>query len=69
MNDNPKIAYWKKVLSLLNKGQNVFIAMVVDHTIHSPGTPGAKLLVTENKEMTLIYIIQLRESFNNIHIV
>ena len=51
MNDNPKIAYWKKVLSLLNKGQNVFIAMVVDHTIHSPGTTGAKLLVTENKEM------------------
>jgi len=51
MNDNPKIAYWKKVLSLLNKGQNVFIAMVVDHTIHSPGTTGAKLLVIENKEM------------------
>jgi len=51
MNDNPKIAYWKKVLSLLNKGQNVFIAMVVDHTIHSPGTTGAKLLVKENKEM------------------
>lgn len=51
MNDNPKIAYWKKVLSLLNKGQNLFIAMVVDHTIHSPGTTGAKLLVTENKEM------------------
>ena len=25
--------------------------MVVDHTIHSPGTTGAKLLVTENKEM------------------
>ena len=51
MNDNPKIAYWKKVLSLLNNGQNVFIAMVVDHTIHSPGTTGAKLLVKENKEM------------------
>ena len=51
MNDNPKIAYWEKVLSLLNKGQNVFIAMVVDHTIHSPGTTGAKLLVKENKEI------------------
>ncbi len=25
--------------------------MVVHHTIHSPGTTGAKLLVTENKEM------------------
>ena len=25
--------------------------MVVDHTIHSPGTTGAKLLITENKEM------------------
>ena len=45
------ISYWKKVLSLLKKEQKVFLAMVVDHTIHSPGTTGAKLLVTENKEM------------------
>lgn len=45
------ISYWKKVLSFLKKEQKVFLAMVVDHTIHSPGTTGAKLLVTENKEM------------------
>jgi len=45
------ISYWKKVLSLLKKEQKVFLALVVDHTIHSPGTTGAKLLVTENKEM------------------
>lgn len=45
------ISYWKKVLSLLKKEQKVFLAMVVDHTIHSPGTTGAKLLVTENKKM------------------
>ena len=45
------ISYWKKVLSLLKEEQKVFLAMVVDHTIHSPGTTGAKLLVTENKEM------------------
>ena len=54
MNDNPNIAYWEKVLSLLNKGQNVFLAMVVDHTIHSPGTTGAKLLVAENITMGTI---------------
>ena len=45
------ISYWKKVLSFLKKEQKVFLAMVVDHAIHSPGTTGAKLLVTENKEM------------------
>ena len=45
------ISYWKKVLSLLKEKEKVFLAMVVDHTIHSPGTIGAKLLVTENKEM------------------
>ena len=45
------ISYWKKVFSLLKEEQKVFLAMVVDHTIHSPGTTGAKLLVTENKEM------------------
>ena len=45
------ISYWKKVLSLLIEEQKAFLAMVVDHTIHSPGTTGAKLLVTENKEM------------------
>ena len=51
MTANPKISYWKKVLSLLNEEQNVFLAMVVHHTIHSPGTTGAKLLVAENKKM------------------
>ena len=45
------ISYWKKVFSLLKEEQKVFLAMVVHHTIHSPGTTGAKLLVTENKEM------------------
>ena len=45
------ISYWKKVLSLLKEKEKVFLAMVVDHTIHSPGTIGAKLLVTKNKEM------------------
>lgn len=45
------ISYWKKVLSLLKEKEKVFLAMVVDHTIHSPGTTGAKLLVTKNKEI------------------
>jgi len=45
------ISYWKKVLSLLKEEKKVFLGMVVDHTIHSPGTTGAKLLVSDNKEM------------------
>ena len=48
---NSNITYWEYVSSLLKDGQNVFLAMVVHHTIHSPGTTGAKLLVTKNKEM------------------
>ena len=48
---NSNITYWEYVSSLLKDGQNVFLAMVVHHTTHSPGTTGAKLLVTENGKM------------------
>ena len=48
---NSNITYWEYVSSLLKDGQNIFLAMVVHHTAHSPGTTGAKLLVTENKKM------------------
>jgi xanthine dehydrogenase accessory factor len=48
---NSNITYWEYVSSLLKDGQNVFLAMVVHHTIHSPGTTGAKLLVTKNRDM------------------
>ena len=34
--------------SLLEKGQNVFLTLVADHTQHSPGTTGAKLLVAKD---------------------
>lgn len=45
------ITYWETVLSLLKKEGRVFLAMVVNHTIHSPGTTGAKLLMGENKKV------------------
>ena len=48
---NSNITYWEYVSSLLKDGQNVFLAMVVHHTIHSPGTTGAKLLVTKNRDI------------------
>ena len=42
--------YWKTVASLLCEGQNVFLAMVAEHTQHSPGTTGAKLLVAKDRD-------------------
>ncbi len=42
--------YWETVASLLRKGQNVFLAMVTEHTLHSPGTTGAKLLVAKDRD-------------------
>ena len=42
--------YWKTVASLLCQGQNVFLAMVAEHTRHSPGTTGAKLLVAKDRD-------------------
>jgi xanthine dehydrogenase accessory factor len=44
---NSRTKYWDIVSSLLNNGQNVFLAMVAEHTPHSPGTTGAKLLVAK----------------------
>ena len=40
--------FWETVGSLLEKGQNVFLTLVADHTQHSPGTTGAKLLVAKD---------------------
>jgi xanthine dehydrogenase accessory factor len=48
---NSKINFWETVASHLKNGERVFLALVVDHTVHSPGTTGAKLLVTENNKM------------------
>ena len=43
-------SFWQTVASLLEKGQNVFLALVAEHTQHSPGTMGAKLLVAKNHD-------------------
>ena len=40
--------FWETASSLLEKGQNVFLTLVADHTQHSPGTTGAKLLVAKD---------------------
>ena len=40
--------FWETVDALLEKGQNVFLTLVADHTQHSPGTTGAKLLVAKD---------------------
>lgn len=38
---------WRDALDRLERGQRVFYALVVDHTRHSPGTRGARLIWTE----------------------
>ncbi len=44
--------FWTRVHERLRSGENVFIALVVEHTIHSPGTTGAKLAVFTSGEST-----------------
>ena len=50
MATEPVNSFWQTVASLLEKGQNVFLALVAEHTQHSPGTMGAKLLVAKNHD-------------------
>ncbi len=40
-------SYWETAASLLEERQKVFLALVAEHTQHSPGTTGAKLLVAK----------------------
>jgi len=47
---NSRNSYWETVASLLRESQNVFLAMVAEHTRHSPGTTGAKLLVAKDRD-------------------
>ncbi|GMQ81863.1 MAG: XdhC/CoxI family protein [Rhodothermia bacterium] len=42
--------FWTRVHERLRSGENVFIALVVEHTIHSPGTTGARLAVFTSGE-------------------
>ena len=44
------IKFWQKVHSILTKGEKVFLALVAENTKGSPGTPGAKLLISESDE-------------------
>ena len=39
--------FWQTLSSLLQQGQKVFITFVAANTKHSPGTTGAKLLISE----------------------
>ncbi len=50
MVSNSRNSYWETVASLLRDSQNVFLAMVAEHTRHSPGTTGAKLLVAKDRD-------------------
>ncbi len=43
------LEFWKTLLDLLNADQAVFMAFVAENTAHSPGTAGAKMLVTARK--------------------
>lgn len=39
--------FWSRAREVLEKGQRVFLALVVENSRHSPGTEGARLLVSE----------------------
>ena len=44
-------AFWERVRRHLRAGSRVFVACVAEHTRGSPGTAGAKLLVTDSDEL------------------
>lgn len=50
MTSPPVFSFWDTVASKLEKGQKVFLALVVEHTKHSPGTSGAKLLISKDSD-------------------
>lgn len=57
MNDSasvssPQLAFWRAAEKHLAEGTSVFVAFVAQHTAHSPGTTGAKMLVTRDGELT-----------------
>ena len=45
------IEFWDTLARLLQGGEKVFLALVAEHTRHSPGTTGARLLVSEHHTM------------------
>ena len=46
----PRRRFWAEVDDHLQAGRRVFLALVAQATRHSPGTPGARLLLTETGE-------------------
>jgi xanthine dehydrogenase accessory factor len=44
------LAFWKTLALKLEQGQRVYLAFVAANAAHSPGTAGAKLLVSEDGE-------------------
>lgn len=45
------LRFWKEVYTHLNMGQRVFVAMVAENTKGSPGTPGAKYMVSGDESL------------------
>ena len=48
------IEFWKKLQKYLDANEPVFLAFVAENTAHSPGTMGAKMLITENETVGTI---------------
>ncbi len=44
-------SFWSIVSKHLGRGERVFVARVVEHTAHSPGTTGAGLIVTQSGDV------------------
>lgn len=45
------IAFWKNLQGHLKRGQRVFVSLVAENTKGSPGTPGAKFLVSAGGDL------------------
>ncbi len=45
------LAFWKEVQGHLQKGEKTFIALVAENTKGSPGTPGAKFLMSDGGDL------------------
>ncbi len=45
-----RLEFWNSILLQLRSGNDVFLAIVVDNTIHSPGSTGAKMAVYASGE-------------------
>ncbi|MEM7351127.1 MAG: XdhC family protein [Acidobacteriota bacterium] len=44
------MSFWKSLVTHLRAGRQVFLALVVKNTRHSPGTAGARMLLSETGE-------------------